>query len=328
MIKFNSSKIIKRILFIIPSKVHLLDIIGPAHIFYEAKEYGTDIELHFVTINNDTQVNSSAGLHFTKLEPFHKFQLSEDDFVFIPGIEFSLISNNQFYLTNKLFFKWIKDQYSNGAQICSVCTGTFLVASSGILNGKSCTTHWKYFSEFNEKHPEIELIKNRLFVVEDRLYSSAGVTSGIDLALYILETEFGSKLAADVAKEVVIYFRRSQSDPQLSIFLQYRNHLDTRIHDAQDYMIKHIDSSFVLEDIAESVHMSPRNLTRLFKKTTGITIGAYLEKLRLDRAIHLLAEGNKVSYVSNQCGLKSSNQLRNLLKKHGEVLPTQIKSLL
>ncbi len=248
--------------------------------------------------------------------------------MFVPGIEFSLISDNQFYLANKPFFEWIKNQYDNGANICSICTGTFLIASSGILNEKSCTTHWKYFSEFNEKYPEIELVKNRLFVAEERLYSSAGVTSGIDLALYVLETEFGSKMAADIAKEVVIYFRRSESDPQLSVFLQYRNHLDTRIHDAQDYIIKHIDSSLALEDIAENVHMSPRNLTRLFKKTTSITIGAYLEKLRLDRAIHLLAEGNKVSYVANQCGLKSSNQLRNLLKKYGEILPAQIKSLL
>ncbi|WP_299256676.1 DJ-1/PfpI family protein [uncultured Aquimarina sp.] len=326
--KFNSSKIIKKILFIIPPKVHLLDIIGPAHIFYEAKEYKADIELHFVTISNDIEINSSAGLHFTKLNPFHKFQLSEEDFVFVPGIEFSLISNDQFRLTNKPFFEWLKDQYSNGANICSICTGTFLVASSGILNGKTCTTHWKYFSEFNKKYPEIELIKNRLFVVEERLYSSAGVTSGIDLALYILETEFGSKLAADVAKEVVIYFRRSESDPQLSIFLQYKNHLDTRIHDAQDYMIKHIDYSFVLQDIADKVFMSPRNLTRLFKKATGITIGNYIEKLRVDRAIQLLAEGNKVDYVSDQCGLKSTNQLRNLLKKHKDILPKDAKSLL
>ncbi len=248
--------------------------------------------------------------------------------MFIPGIEFSLISDTNFYIRNNSFFEWIKRQYDNKAQICSVCTGTFLIAASGILNGKSCTTHWKYFSEFRQKHPNIELIKNRLFVVEEKLYSSAGVTSGIDLALYILETEFGSKLAADVPKEVVIYFRRSESDPQLSIFLQYKNHLDTRIHDAQDYMMKHIDSSFVLQDIAERVYMSSRNLTRLFKKTTGITIGNYLEKLRVDRAMQLLAEGNKVDYVSDQCGLKSTNQLRNLLKKHREILPTDIKSLL
>ncbi len=164
-------------------------------------------------------------------------------------------------------------------------------------------------------------------MIEEGLYSSAGVTSGIDLALYVLEVQFSSKLAADVAKEVVIYFRRSESDPQLSIFLQYRNHLDTRIHDAQDYMIKNISSSFTLEGIAENVYMSPRNLTRLFKKTTGITVGNYLEKLRVDRAILLLEEGNKVSYVSDQCGLKSTNQLRNLLKKHKEILPKDIKSL-
>ncbi|MDY8137313.1 GlxA family transcriptional regulator [Aquimarina sp. 2201CG5-10] len=313
-------------LFIIPPKVHLLDINGPAHIFYEAKEYGADIELHFVAMNDTTKIESSAGLHFTQLTPFHQFELNKNDFVFVPGIEFHLISNAEFIKKSVSFFKWLQLQHTNKATICSICTGTFLVAASGVLNGKSCTTHWKYFSEFNQKYPNIELKQNRLFVIEDNLYSSAGVTSGIDLALYILEVEFGTKLAADVAKEVVIYFRRSQSDPQLSIFLQYRNHLETRVHDIQDYISNHIHASFTLEDIAEHVNTSSRNLTRLFKTTTGITIGAYLEKLRVDRAIHLLMEGNKVSYVANQCGLKSANQLRNLLKKHQGILPKDILS--
>ena len=89
-------------------------------------------------------------------------------------------------------------------------------------------------------------------------------------------------------------------------------------------MMENIQEVFTIEDIAEFVNMSPRNLTRLFKKTTGITIGAYLEKLRVERAVHLLAERNKVDFVANQCGLKSSNQLRSLLKKHKDVLPTEI----
>jgi transcriptional regulator GlxA family with amidase domain len=236
-------------------------------------------------------------------------------------LEFELLSDKTFLKESRPFFDWLHFQYTNGVNICSICTGTFLLAESGILNGQECTTHWRYTSQLVNRFPEINLQKNRLFVAKDNLYTSAGVSSGIDLALYILEKLFGPKLSSDIAKEAVIYFRRSESDPQLNIFLQYRNHLDSRIHNAQDYMLKHLSSAFTIHDIAEHVNMSMRNLTRLFKKTTGVTIGTYLEKLKVDRALHLLSEKNKVETVANLCGYKSSNQLRALLKKHKSVLP-------
>ncbi len=211
--------------------------------------------------------------------------------------------------------------------ICSVCTGTFLLAESGLLDNRTCTTHWKYFSEFTDRFPQVELIDNRLFVIDNRLFSSAGVSSGIDLSLYIIERLYGPKFATDIAKEVVLYFRRSESDPQLSVFLQYRNHMDTRIHDAQDYITNNFHSSFTIDDMAQHLHMSSRNLTRLFKKITGITVGLYLEKLRVDKARLLLSEGNKVDYVTTLCGLKSTNQLRSLLKKHLGIVPKDISTL-
>lgn len=310
-----------------PPKVHLLDVNGPAHIFYEAKEYGADVELHFVSMSDTSEIESSAGLFFSKLTHFNSFELSKNDFIFVPGLEYELLSDNTFIKESKPFFDWLLFQYTNGVNICSICTGTFLLAESGILNGQECTTHWRYISRLINKFPNIDLRKNRLFVANNNLYTSAGVSSGIDLALYILENLFGSKFASDIAKEAVIYFRRSESDPQLSIFLQYRNHLDSRIHNAQDYIVKHLSIVFTIHDISETVNMSERNLTRLFKKTTGITIGAYLEKLKVDRAIHLLSEKNKVETVANLCGFKSSNQLRTLLKKHKGVLPTDISSL-
>ena len=304
-----------------PPNVHLLDVNGPAHIFYEARELGANVDLHFVSMSGASEIKSSAGLFFSRLTHFDSFKLTKNDFVIVPGLEFGLLSDTNFIKKSKPFFDWLHFQYANGVNICSICTGTFLLAESGILNGQECTTHWRYTSQLIRKFPKIYLQKNRLFVAKDNLFTSAGVSSGIDLALYIIESLFGSRLASDIAKEAVIYFRRSESDPQLNIFLQYRNHLDSRIHNAQDYMIKHISTAFTIQDIAEKVHMSVRNLTRLFKKTTGVTIGTYLEKLKVDRALHLLSENNKVETVANLCGYKNSNQLRSLLKKYKNIMP-------
>jgi len=305
----------------------LLDINGPAHIFYEAKEYGIALELHFVSLNQQTEIKASAGLYFSKLELFEEIELRSDDIVFIPGLEHHLISDKSFIQSIRPFLNWVTEQYQKGVHLCSICTGSFILAETGILNGQSATTHWKYFERFSEKFPKVILLKDRLFLSSKNIHSSAGVASGIDLSLYLLEQFYGTKLALDIAKEVVIYFRRSASDPQLSVFLQYRNHLDLRIHNAQDYLINHLKEAPTAEDLADHVYMSKRNLTRLFKKIVGITIGDYLEKIRIEKAITLLSEGNKVGFVASECGLKSTNQLRTILKKHQDILPTQVASL-
>lgn len=315
---------IKNIYFVIAPQVHMLDITGPAQIFYEANEYGENLTLHFLSMSDATETSSSAGLYFSRLTPFNQCKPLAGDLIFVPGLDYRLLQDKAFLKEIGDFLGWLRQQHARGVEICSICTGAFLLAESGLLNGKSCTTHWKYLDDFAKRFPQIKLEKNRLFVENEGLYTSAGMSSGIDLSLYILEKSFGSSLVIDLAKEVVIYFRRSESDPQLSIFLQYRNHLENRIHDVQDYLGKELANAPQLQELAEIAHTSSRNLTRLFKKTTGITLGAYIEKLRVERAVKLLSEGNKVAYVAKNCGLKSENQLRSLLKKHKGLLPTEL----
>ncbi len=242
----------------------------------------------------------------------------------MPGVDYAFISELKHLKKKSTFYDWLRIQGSNGVNICSICTGAFLLAEAGILNHREATTHWKYLSKFRLKYPSVKLHEKRLFVSDENIYTSAGVSSGIDLSLYILEQLFGTKFATDIAKEIVIYFRRGDADPQLSIYLEYRNHIEDRIHKVQDYLVENIHKHFTLIDVSEDVHMSTRNLTRLFKKTTGITIGAYIEKLRVEKATQLLSEKHKVEYVANQCGLKSTNQLRELLKKHSNMIPENI----
>ncbi|MGB5819782.1 MAG: DJ-1/PfpI family protein [Saonia sp.] len=319
--------LMKKIIFAIPPEVHVLDINGPAHIFYETKEHGAEVELHFASLDSKTEIKSSAGLYFSKLVEFKNILLNEEDIIFIPGFEYHLISDTAFIESIRPFLDWINLQHKKGVHICSVCTGSFILAETGLLDNKSATTHWKYFNKFSEKFPRVTLEKNRLFTSSERIYSSAGVSSGIDLSLFLIEKFYGTKLALDIAKEVLVYLRRSGSDPQLSIFLQYRNHLDQRIHNVQDYLINNLSEAFTVEQLASHVHMSKRNLTRLFKKTIGVTIGEYIDKLRVEKIMTLLSEGQKVDYVANQVGLKSSNQVRAILKKYQGILPTEISSI-
>lgn len=311
--------------FLVPPKVQLLDLTGPAHIFYEAKEYGADININYLSLSAKTEENSGAGLSLGNLQFFEPCSLNKNDILFIPGLDSHLFFDNSYIQGQEPFFQWLREQEENGTKICSVCTGAYLLGFARLLDKKQCTTHWKYFEDFSNRFPFARLLHDRLIVKDGNLYSSAGVSSGIDLALFIIEELYGAVFTSKIAKEVVIYLRRTENDPQLSVFLQYRNHIEARIHEVQDVLGQDLSAKRTIEDLATRVYMSPRNLTRLFKKTTGTTIGVYLEKLRLERAIQLLNNGSKVSAVAESCGLKSSNQLRNLLKKYDQRLPSKIK---
>lgn len=320
----NARKAIQAV-FIIPPKVHLLDIAGPAHIFYEAADYGAPVTSHFVNIHpGDTRIESSSHLWFSNLVDYDQLQLNENDLVFIPGLEGSLLLDDAFLQSTAAFRHWLCEQHARGVVICSVCTGAFLLAATGLLNGLPCTTHWKYIDRLRQRFPALAVKENCLFVAADNIYTSAGVASGIDLALYMLEQLWGSAFAAQIAREVVVYTRRTAADPQMSVFMQYRNHLDNRIQTVQDLLSRLLDKKLQVEALSARVHMSPRNLTRLFKNTTGITIGQYVEKLRVERAAHMISEGHTMQAIAGACGLKSTNQLRYLLRKYEGVAPVPL----
>jgi transcriptional regulator GlxA family with amidase domain len=302
--------------FVIPPRVHLLDITGPAHVFYEAADYGADLKLHFCNIHtHESSIQSSSSLFLSNLINYNDLELTLNDLIFVPGLESSLLMDDVFLTSSRAFQYWLKKQHDKGVKICSVCTGAFLLAEAGLLDDKQCTTHWKFIDRFQNRFPKALLQGNRLFVKAGDIYTSAGVSSGIDLSLFILEELFGSGFAAKIAKEIVVYIRRTETDPQVSAFMQFRNHLDQRIHTVQDLLSQSLDKKLSIAELAAAVFMSPRNLTRLFRKTTAISIGDYLNKLRAERSVQMIADGFTMQATAQSCGLKSTNQLRAIIKK-------------
>lgn len=287
------------VVFVVPPQVHMLDLAGPVHLFYEAAAFGAGITLKYISLQEGcSEATSSSGFPFARLESFSSLSLREGDIIFVPGLDASLLTDPLFLTSVAPFLHWLQEQYKKGINLGAICTGAFLLAEAGLLDGKQCTTHWRYLQSFRSRYKEVAARTNRLFVMCEGIYTSAGVASGIDLALFMLEERFGSRLGSTIAREVVIYFRRGTGDPQLSPFLQYRNHLEERVHVVQEWMSEHLQEKCSLEQLAELAHTSPCNLTRLFREATGITIGQYLEKLRLERAIRLLGEKSKVEAVA------------------------------
>lgn len=306
-----------QVVFVVPPQVHLLDITGPVHVFYEAACYNAPLKLLYTNIQPSQQhIESSSQLQLAGMVDFQSLQLHAGDMIFIPGLAAELLLNEEFLTTaTRSFQQWLVQQHQRKVTICSVCTGAYLLAQSGLLDHRPATTHWKYLDRFAKRFPSVAVQHNRLFVQTEGLYTSAGVASGIDLSLFLIEQLYGPRFAADIAKEVVVYVRRTAADPQLSAFLQHRNHLDDRIHTAQDILTRSLDKKLNIEQLAAAVHMSARNLTRLFRKTTHVSISQYIAKLRIEKARQLQQEGHTMQSIASSCGLKSTNQLRQLLKK-------------
>lgn len=301
----------KKIIFIIPPAVELLDLAGPVQVFSEAKFYGFKVTLEYYSLMTETI--SAAGLPLGKIKNYREANLSVGDFIFIPGMDFGILK--KYLAKEKEFFKWLKKCSERSINICSVCNAAFLLGKAGLLDNINCTTHWRRISALKTLFPKTNTLNDVLFEKSGNVYTSAGISAGIDLALSILEDLTNSYFVNKVARSLVVYYRRSSKHTQQNIYLDYRNHINPNIHLIQDYLIENIASDVSIEKLAALVSMSQRNLSRVFKDVTNVTIIEYLNKLRVEKAITLKENPNyTVAGIASECGFKSPRQLQRILK--------------
>lgn len=300
-----------RVVFFAPPGVTALDLVGPLQAFQMADGYlGQPYRIEVCAFTKTVPV--AGNLHFSNLVPFEKIVLGPSDTLFVSGCDTHLLTP-EFMKRHRPLFAWIRKAWQAGATICSVCTGAFLLAEAGILDGAGCATHWGDTEELQRRYPKIKVRKGVLFVEAGNVFTSAGIASGIDLAIHLLGLRHGQKLAFDVARVLVVYLRRSGEFEQDSVYLQYRNHLDDLVHRVQSILIENLASPPNLDRLAKRVGASPRNLSRRFRQSLDLSIGEYLRELRLERARALLQEaGSKVEDVAKACGFNGGRQLRNL----------------
>jgi transcriptional regulator GlxA family with amidase domain len=301
-----------KIAFIIPPTVELLDLAGPVQVFTEAKFYGFKLDMEFYRYQ-DKPV-STSGLGMGKLNHFKKAKLTEGDVVFFPGMDQNYV-RSQSFKAETVFFNWLKSCAEKKITICSVCNGAFALGYAGLLNGLECTTHWRRVDELQAQFPKAKVLADIIYVKNSHVYTSAGISAGIDLALSVLEDLAGPLFTHKVARGLVVYYRRNGRRKQETIYLDYRDHINAKIHEVQDHLVGHVGSDNSITDLAEMVGMSPRNLTRVFKEATGTNIVNYLTQLRLAHAKTMLKNpANSMAEIALQCGFKTERQLQRILK--------------
>lgn len=195
---------------------------------------------------------------------------------------------------------WILRQYNQGAHLASICTGVFLLAETGLLDGKSATLHWGFTEIFRKKYPRVTLQADQMFLDQGRLYCSAGVNAGMDLSLYLVEKFCGRRTAVQCAKTMVLDLGRKMQTPY-GYFLFSKDHGDPFVIKAQKWMEQHHMQPVDYDRLAGENRMSRRSLERRFKQATGVTPLGYLQQIRVEKAKRLLEEGsqtfNEITYL-------------------------------
>jgi transcriptional regulator GlxA family with amidase domain len=225
--------------------------------------------------------------------------------------------------TNGRISTWIRRRAGGIRRIASVCTGIYGLAPTGLLDGRRVTTHWRFADDVARRFPRLKVDPNALFLKDGPFYTSAGVTAGIDLALAMIEEDYGPAVALTVARELVMYLKRPGGQEQYSEPLRFQLHAQDRFSDLVPWLLGHLQQDLSVEAMAERVCLSPRQFSRRFKKVFGRTPAVFVATMRLDEARRRLAAPDEsLQRVGASVGFKSPDVFRRAFERRFLVTPS------
>ena len=295
-----------RVVFLLVPQLHLLDLAGPAQVFSTAADLGYRYELRYVAEQPDVPTAQGAAIRAALDWP----DLGPGDLIVVPGWRAPTLARTG--PLSESVRRRLSEHHARGGTVASVCAGTDALGRAGLLDGRRCTTHHDVQDELARRYPRAIVVRDVLYVADGRVVTSAGIASGIDLALYLITTRHGPGAAARIAREMVVYARRNGNEPQVSAMMRYRSHLSDAVHRAQDLIDSRFTERLPLAYLATTSGVSQRTLTRLFGQATGMTPLRYQQLLRTERAEHLIGHGATVEAAARAAGFEDARMLRRL----------------
>ncbi|MET7397588.1 DJ-1/PfpI family protein [Dactylosporangium sp. NPDC005572] len=295
-----------KVVFLLVPQLHLLDLAGPAQVFSTVRDFGLGYSLHYVAEQEDVPTAQDVPVRAEVAWP----DLAPDDLILVPGWRGSRFGVHG-VLTGSTRRR-LAAHHRAGGTVASVCAGADALGQAGLLDGRRCTTHHDLQDHLAARYPAARILRDVLYVIDERVVTSAGIASGIDLALHLVATRHGPAVAARVAREMVVYARRNGDEPQDSAMLRHRAHLSDVVHRVQDLIDGRFTERLPLRTLASSAGVSERTLTRAFGEATGLTPLRYQQMLRLERAEHLIGHGATVEAAARATGFEDARMLRRL----------------
>jgi transcriptional regulator GlxA family with amidase domain len=263
------------------------------------------------------------GVGFFSVYPVDIKEIEKTDLLIIPSLSYdydNVIKNN------KELIIWIREQYKSGAEIASICTGAFLLAATGLLEGKTCSTHWNAATDFKRMFPNIDLQTDKLITVQQGIYTNGGAYSFLNLILFLVEKYFDRQTAIYCSKVFQIDMERTSQSP-FFIFQAQKNHGDELICKAQSYIEENLSEKISFEELASILAISRRNFDRRFIKATGNTPVEYMQRVKVEVAKRTLEKGRKSIFeVMHEVGYSDDKAFREVFKKIAGLSPLDYRA--
>jgi transcriptional regulator GlxA family with amidase domain len=317
----------KQVVILVPNEyVNLSSVAGTYEILTRANDYwqriGNKPMMTVKVAGYEAELKLESGLF--SIHPEYIRHIKKTDLVIIPSVANTNFDN--IIEQNKELIDWIREQYKNGAEIASICSGAFLLAATGLLDGKTCSTHWNVAPDFRRMFPNINLHIDKLIAAEPGIYSNGGAFSFLNLVLFLVEKYFNRQTAIFCSKIFQIDIERSSQSPFL-IFQIQKNHGDDLISEAQTFIEKNMGEKISFEDLASKLAISRRNFDRRFIKATGNTPVEYLQRVKVEVAKRALENGRKsVFEVMSDVGYSDDKAFREVFKKITGLSPLDYKA--
>ena len=315
-------------MFVTAPGVEILDLAGPLQVFARASEmHARDnpgsppiYSIEVVTISSRRSLIANCGLRITADRTFREVRGKIDTLLVAGG---DAIEQNEI---NPEAVRWLKKNAGRIRRIGSVCTGAMLLARAGLLDGRRATTHWNWCQTLIKRAPRAHVDAEPIFVRDENVYTSAGVTAGMDLALALVEEDYGSRLALQVARNLVLYLRRPGGQSQFSAALSLQLTDRKPLLELEAWVLDNLQKPLAVPLLAERVAMSPRNFARVFTKEMKTTPAKFVERLRVEAARRRLEEShNSMEMIADECGFGNVNSMRNVFQRTLKIAPGQYR---
>ncbi|AHM62762.1 AraC family transcriptional regulator [Flammeovirgaceae bacterium 311] len=316
----------KHISILVPQGAILGSIEGPRQVFTEVNKFLNSIrqpalfKVQLVGLAEEVPV---AGGKYTVYTDVLTEDLRKTDLIIIPALDGDLVKVLEF---NEAYIPWIKQQYSLGAEVASLCVGAFMLASTGLVDGKQCATHWMAANAFRQMFPGVQLVEDKIITDEQGIYSSGGAFSYLNLILYLIEKYAGRNVAVFMSKAFQIDYQRNSQSPFM-IFQGQKEHEDEAIKKVQEFIENNVQERITVDELASMVALSRRNLERRFKKATSNSVVEYMQRVKIEAAkLSLESSQENVNEVMYNVGYTDPKAFRTTFKKITGLSPVQYRN--
>lgn len=300
-----------------------LDLIGPIDAFAKANARAAEAGLRapyrlILASPKGGEIIANAGVRLAGATPLAALPRVVDTIIIGGGSEAAMRRAAE----ESDLLKWLRRRARTTRRIGSVCTGAFILAAAGVLDGRRATTHWASCARLAKTRPQIEVDANAIFVIDGAVFSSAGVTAGIDLSLALIEADLGAGVARAVVRDLVLFFRRPGGQAQYSAGLLAQERAGARLEPALAWIAEHPDANLSVAALAHKLNMSERNFARVFAQDVAITPARYVELARLEKArLYLETTDWPLARIAERSGYGSVATLLRMFQKHLQITP-------